>query len=97
MAVTLTPSFSPRVAVCFSLAFSVTLFCCEAVMAIGLMLLRRHPKVGGELGGPRGTKIVSSLFLFSLWVFYIAMSALEAYEVLPKMGQSPNPAQQGSQ
>ena len=74
----------------FSLAFSVTLFCCEAVLAIGLMLLRRHPRVGGELGGPRGAKIASSFFLFFLWVFYIAMSALEAYDVLPKMtGEKP--------
>ena len=71
----------------FSLAFSVTLFCCEAVLAIGLMLLRRHPRVGGELGGPRRTKIISSFFLFFLWVFYIAMSALEAYEILPKMSE----------
>ncbi|XP_037069863.1 sodium/calcium exchanger 3-like isoform X1 [Pollicipes pollicipes] len=66
-----------------NLAFSVTLFCCEAVLAIALMLLRRHPKVGGELGGPRGAKIASSFFLFFLWVIYIAMSALEAYGVVP--------------
>ncbi|XP_043215807.1 sodium/calcium exchanger 3-like isoform X3 [Amphibalanus amphitrite] len=70
-----------------NLAFSVTLFCCEAVLAIGLMLLRRHPRVGGELGGPRSIKIASSFFLFFLWVFYIAMSALEAYEILPKMNE----------
>ena len=66
-----------------SLAFSVTLFCCEAAMAIGLMLLRRHPRIGGELGGPRGFKVASSLFLFMLWVVYVVMSALEAYGKLP--------------
>ena len=52
-------------------------------MAIGLMLLRRHPRVGGELGGPRGLKIASSLFLFTLWLVYVVMSALEAYGKLP--------------
>jgi len=67
-----------------NLRFSVTLFCCEAVLAIGLMLLRRHKSIGGELGGPRRAKIASAFFLFFLWVVYITMSALEAYDVLPK-------------
>jgi len=70
-----------------NLAFSVTLFCCEAALALGLMLLRRHRCVGGELGGPRSTKIASTAFLVMLWVIYVAVSALEAYEYvefLPK-------------
>ncbi|XP_037087435.1 sodium/calcium exchanger 1-like [Pollicipes pollicipes] len=66
-----------------NLAFSVTLFCCEAALAIGLMLLRRHRRVGGELGGPRCAKIASSLFLFTLWVVYVVVSALEAYGIVP--------------
>ena len=54
-------------------------------MAIGLMLLRRHPRVGGELGGPRGLKVASSLFLLLLWIVYVVMSGLEAYDALPFM------------
>ncbi|XP_043220660.1 sodium/calcium exchanger 2-like isoform X1 [Amphibalanus amphitrite] len=69
-----------------NLAFSVTLYCCEAALAIGLMLLRRHPRVGGELGGPRAIKAASSLFLLLLWLVYVVMSALEAYDCLPLAG-----------
>merc|ERR1719244_1843273 len=39
-----------------SLGFSVTVFCIEAALAIGILLARRHPAVGGgELGDPTGT------------------------------------------
>jgi len=66
-----------------NLAFAVTLFCIEALMAISLMLFRRNPSIGGELGGPRIPKILTSFFLFFLWVFYVFMSTLEAYGFLP--------------
>merc|ERR1711990_57149 len=36
-----------------SLGFSVTIFCLEALCAILILLARRHPAVGGELGGPK--------------------------------------------
>ena len=39
-------------------------------------------RIGGELGGPRCAKIASALFLFMLWVVYVLVSALEAYEVI---------------
>ena len=65
-----------------SIAFSVTLFCSEALIAIIILLLRRSKKVGGELGGPRNIKIVSSITLFSLWVIYLLVSTLEAYGVI---------------
>ncbi|KAF2355998.1 Sodium/calcium exchanger membrane region [Trinorchestia longiramus] len=68
-----------------NLAFSVTLFCVEAATAIALMMLRRNPKIGGELGGPRIPKILTSSFLFFLWVFYVFMSTLEAYGFIPSM------------
>merc|ERR1711937_688797 len=35
-----------------SLGFSVTIFCIEAGLAILILVARRHPSVGGELGGP---------------------------------------------
>lgn len=62
-----------------SLAFSVTLFCSTAMLALIVMMMRRSKIIGGELGGPRGYKIAtSSLFVF-LWLFYVFMSSLEAY------------------
>merc|ERR1712177_183577 len=36
-----------------SLGFSVTIFCIEAGLAILILVARRHPAVGGELGGPK--------------------------------------------
>jgi len=65
-----------------SLGFSVTIFVTEALLAIAILLLRRNPAVGGELGGPKAIKTVSAgLFVF-FWVFYVFISALEAYKVI---------------
>lgn len=68
-----------------NLAFSVTLFCVEALIAILIMMLRRHQSIGGELGGPRIPKILTTAFLIFLWVFYVLMSTLEAYKLIPSM------------
>jgi len=68
-----------------NLAFSVTLFCVEAFAAISIMMIRRHPKIGGELGGPRVPKLLTSFFLAFLWFFYIFMSTLEAYKLIPSL------------
>ncbi|KZC06347.1 PREDICTED: sodium/calcium exchanger 1 isoform X1 [Dufourea novaeangliae] len=65
-----------------NLAFSVTLFCTEACLVILVLLLRRTKSIGGELGGPFVPKVVTSSILFSLWVFYLVMSTLEAYGVI---------------
>ncbi|KAF4525875.1 hypothetical protein B566_EDAN015978 [Ephemera danica] len=65
-----------------NLAFSVTIFCSEAVIAIIILLLRRSKKVGGELGGPMGFKVVTTCVLFSLWLIYLILSSLEAYDVI---------------
>ncbi|XP_043512048.1 sodium/calcium exchanger 1-like [Frieseomelitta varia] len=62
-----------------NLAFCVTLFCTEACLVILVLLLRRTKSIGGELGGPFLPKVVTSLVLFFLWVFYLIMSILEAY------------------
>ncbi|XP_017757501.1 PREDICTED: sodium/calcium exchanger 3 isoform X1 [Eufriesea mexicana] len=62
-----------------NLAFCVTLFCTEACLVILVLLLRRTKSIGGELGGPFVPKLVTSLVLFFLWVFYLIMSILEAY------------------
>ncbi|XP_045593299.2 sodium/calcium exchanger 1 isoform X10 [Procambarus clarkii] len=68
-----------------NLAFSVTLFCVEALVAIALMMARRHPSIGGELGGPRRSKIATSCFLIFLWIFYVLISTLEAYKIIPSL------------
>ncbi|KAK9964224.1 hypothetical protein ABG768_005416, partial [Culter alburnus] len=62
-----------------SLAFSVTLFTIFAFLAVGVLLYRRRPHIGGELGGPRKQRIFTTLFFFSLWFLYILFSSLEAY------------------
>lgn len=62
-----------------SLGFSVMLFCIAAFVAIAVMMLRRNPSIGGELGGPRKYKIPSSILLASLWIIYIVLSSLQSY------------------
>ncbi|XP_068187050.1 sodium/calcium exchanger 2a [Antennarius striatus] len=62
-----------------SLAFSVTLFTIFAFFSMGVLMLRRRPSIGGELGGPRIPRILTSLLFFGLWFLYILFSSLEAY------------------
>jgi len=62
-----------------SLGFSVTIFCVEAMLAIVILFIRRHPKIGGELGGPKAIKTVTSAIFVFFWVFYVLISAMEAY------------------
>lgn len=62
-----------------SLAFSVTLFTIFAFISVGVLMLRRKPSIGGELGGPKIPKILTSLLLFGLWFLYVLFSSLEAY------------------
>ncbi|XP_031697248.1 sodium/calcium exchanger 1-like [Anarrhichthys ocellatus] len=61
------------------LAFSVTLFTIFAFIAVGVLMYRRRPEIGGELGGPRTAKILTSMLFVSLWFLYIFFSSLEAY------------------
>jgi solute carrier family 8 (sodium/calcium exchanger) len=62
-----------------NLAFSVTLFCSGAAVAITVLMLRRMKAVGGELGGPRKYKVPTAILFTFLWLFYLLMSSLEAY------------------
>ncbi|XP_066553185.1 sodium/calcium exchanger 1 isoform X5 [Amia ocellicauda] len=62
-----------------TLAFSVTLFTIFAFICVGVLLYRRRPEIGGELGGPRTPKILTCMLFFSLWLLYILFSSLEAY------------------
>jgi solute carrier family 8 (sodium/calcium exchanger) len=45
-------------------------------------LLRRSPAVGVELGGPKSIKILTSSIFVCLWVSYVLISAMEAYNVI---------------
>ncbi|XP_040891321.1 sodium/calcium exchanger 1-like isoform X3 [Toxotes jaculatrix] len=62
-----------------TLAFSVTLFTIFAFISIAVLIYRRRPEIGGELGGPRIPKILTTCLFFSLWLMYIVFSSLEAY------------------
>ncbi|XP_044045261.1 sodium/calcium exchanger 1a isoform X2 [Siniperca chuatsi] len=62
-----------------TLAFSVTLFTIFAFICIAVLIYRRRPEIGGELGGPRVPKILTTCLFFSLWLMYIVFSSLEAY------------------
>merc|ERR1739848_17569 len=65
-----------------SLGFSVTIFCIEAVLAIGILMLRRNPAIGGELGGPKTARPIFAGLFVLFWCFYVFMPALEAYKVI---------------
>merc|ERR1719153_713973 len=65
-----------------SLGFSVTIFCIKALCAILILLARRHPSCGGELGGPKLFKTISSSLFVFFWCFYVMISALEQYDVI---------------
>merc|ERR1719408_775198 len=52
------------------LAFSVSVFCSCALVALGILTLRRR-KVGGELGGPCCLKISASCSFVCMWFFSI--------------------------
>ncbi|KAM4867755.1 sodium/calcium exchanger 1 isoform 1-T1 [Thomomys bottae] len=62
-----------------TLAFSVTLFTIFAFINVGVLLYRRRPEIGGELGGPRTAKLVTTSLFVLLWLVYILFSSLEAY------------------
>merc|ERR1711983_547930 len=65
-----------------SLGFSVTIFCIEALLAIIILFVRRNPAIGGELGGPKLWKTISSAIFVFFWCFCVLISALEAYKVI---------------
>ncbi|XP_069750187.1 sodium/calcium exchanger 2-like isoform X2 [Narcine bancroftii] len=62
-----------------NLAFSVTIFTIFAFISVAILLYRRRAPVGGELGGPRLSKLITSGFFILLWLLYIILSSLEAY------------------
>ncbi|KAK3926136.1 Sodium/calcium exchanger 2 [Frankliniella fusca] len=65
-----------------NLAFNVTIFCVGALVSIIVMMLRRMRCVGGELGGPKIIKYMTTGLLLGLWFAYITLACLEAYDVI---------------
>jgi solute carrier family 8 (sodium/calcium exchanger) len=63
-----------------SLGFSVTVFCVEALLAIAILLARRNPAIGGELGGPKMAKTVTTIVFVFFWIMYVLLSAMVAYK-----------------
>jgi solute carrier family 8 (sodium/calcium exchanger) len=59
------------------LGFSVTVFTIVAIVCIITLLIRRR-LIGYELGGPKGPKIISSIFFVCLWFVYIGLSSWNA-------------------
>jgi len=68
-----------------SLGFSVIIFCCGAVCSVVILLCRRYIPVFGraELGGPVTPKIITGSILFCVWLSYILLSSLQAYDHIP--------------
>lgn len=65
-----------------NLTVSVIIFCVLAVICIATLILRRK-LVGGELGGKNAiVKWLTSFLLFSLWIIYIVLSSLRAYDII---------------
>ncbi|KAG8449500.1 hypothetical protein GDO86_016225 [Hymenochirus boettgeri] len=62
-----------------TLAFSVTLFTIFAFVCISVLLYRRRPHIGGELGGPKSCRLATTLLFVCLWLLYILFATLEAY------------------
>ncbi|CAJ1460362.1 unnamed protein product [Effrenium voratum] len=68
------------------LAFSVAVFNVAAAVALLIIHLRRT-RLGGELGGAAGLKILSGILLISLWVFYIGLSVWKIKSKTTDAGQ----------
>jgi len=67
-----------------ALGFSVVIYTMVALLAIMLLMMRRYLDVFGkaELGGPFWPRVGSVAFLAGLWFLYVALSALQAYDVI---------------
>ncbi|KAG1679729.1 Sodium/calcium exchanger 2 [Nymphon striatum] len=65
-----------------SLSFSVSCYAVTAFLCIVLLMLRRFCSCfgRGELGGPKKLQYASAIFLLFLWVMYILLTSLQAYD-----------------
>lgn len=56
-------------------SFSVFVFLIVALICFGILIMRRL-YIGGELGGPKGSKTLSCVVLIFLWATYIVLSIM---------------------
>ena len=63
------------------LGFSVFVFLIVACICFLILIVRRKV-FGGELGGPKTSKYITSFTCISLWLVYITLSTLQAYDVI---------------
>ncbi|CAK9302979.1 unnamed protein product [Gordionus sp. m RMFG-2023] len=61
-----------------SLAFSVTIYCVLAVVAIAVLMVKRSI-TKGELGGPMMCKVITGCIFFTFWLIYLVLASLESY------------------
>lgn len=61
-----------------SLSFSVALFLATSITCFLILILRRT-FLGGELGGPDMSRIITTIIMICLWLIYVVMSSLKAY------------------
>jgi solute carrier family 8 (sodium/calcium exchanger) len=68
-----------------SLTFSVAVYTGVSFIALFIIFLRRYLKFfgRGELGGPTIPKYATGALLIFLWLFYIILSSLQAYDHIP--------------
>ena len=62
------------------LGFSVAVFTICALLCVALLVLRRK-LYKGELGGDSVPKWLSASFLVILWLVYIVLSTIKAYQL----------------
>ena len=62
----------------------VVIYAISAFLGLGLICLRRNLAFFGraELGGPTGPKYFSAVILFSLWLAFIIINILRAYDYI---------------
>lgn len=67
-----------------ALGFSVLLYTIAALIAMGLLLVRRNVMIFGkaELGGPKPMAYLSAGILIFLWILYIVFSCLQISGVI---------------
>lgn len=64
-----------------ALGFNCIVFLCCALTCFVVLGVRRCA-IGGELGGPRFSRVVSAVILIGLWLTYIVLCTLQAYGVV---------------
>jgi len=70
-----------------SLTFSVMIFTITSVICLTVLFMRRYMKWFGraELGGPTIPKNGTAILFVILWLIYVTLSSLQAYNYIPNI------------